>query len=650
MKRLLKIALLGNQHRFVMIFTIIAMILLTFASQLEIIALGIITRKGPDFFELFAPIENGKLQKTEEVQWKEIKTRWDELDVNQQGKVEKNDAIQFLTKHKGADLVERVTSVIDEWLPIGKNLTALAIFIVIVALFKAITLFCHRFSSRLISIRVSRDLRQAYFEHIQSLSMDFYHKYNIGSLSSRVVGDAALIAEALNACLVNYLQTPFTVISTLILCFCTSWQLSLITFFGFPLIIGPIIFLAQRVKRIAKQIQTNQETFASVLIEFLAGIQTVKVFAMEDFSLKKYREQNAKMAALEQKSARYDLSSRPIVHTIGMFFLATALLYGLYILQMNVSEVLVYCGLLYVFYEPIKKFAEENTHIQRGIAAAERMQEVMNLQPDIQDSQHAIALNAFEEAIDFDNVWFRYEHQWVLKGVSFTIRKGETVAIVGPTGSGKSTIVQLLSRLYDTQDGEIRIDQRPLQAYTQQSLRERIAFVPQKPFLFLDTIEKNIAFGRPFTEEDIKEAARLSYADEFIHNLSEGYQTLVLETGKNLSGGQQQRLAIARALVKKAPILILDEATSSLDVISENFIKQALRQLQGKVTQIIIAHRLSTIENADKIIYLEKGEKIAEGTKEELLQSCPSFKHMWEMMHHSPLVNEDSIETLRTCT
>ena len=215
--------------------------------------------------------------------------------------------------------------------------------------------------------------------------MDFYHQHNMGSLSSRVVGDAALVAEALNACLVNYLQTPFTVLSTLTLCFLTSWQLSIITFVGFPLIVLPIIFLAHRVKRISKQIQKNQESFASVLIDFLAGIQTVKVFAMEDFSLKKYREQNTKMAALEQKSARYDLSSRPIVHTIAMFFLATALLYGLYVLQMNVSEVLVYCGLLYVFYEPMKKFAEENTHIQRGIAAAERMQEVMDLQPKIQD-------------------------------------------------------------------------------------------------------------------------------------------------------------------------------------------------------------------------------------------------------------------------
>lgn len=636
MRRLFRIAFFGRPHRLLIVFTILSMIFLTFASQLEIVALGIITRKGPDFFELFAPIENGELAKESEVSRARLEKRWKELDVENIGVVTKKDTSRFLSQYKGVDLVQKVTHTVDQLLPIGESLKALALFVVIVALFKAITLFCHRFSSRLIAIRISRDLRQEYFEHIQSLSMDFYHKYNIGSLSSRVVGDAALIAEALNACLVNYIQTPFTVISTLTLCFLTSWRLSLIIFFGFPLIIGPIIFLAKRVKRISKQIQTSQETFTSVLIEFLAGIQTIKMYAMENFSLKKYREHNSKMAILEQKSARYDLSSRPIVHTIGMFFLATALLYGLYILQMSVSEVLVYCGLLYVFYEPIKKFAEENTHIQRGIAASERMQEVLSLRPEIEDLPEAVDIHSLNEIIEFDDVWFRYKDQWVLKGVSFNVKKGETVAIVGPTGSGKSTIVQLLPRLFDVQKGEIRIDGSALKHYTQKSLKNIIAFVPQKPFLFLDTIKENISFGQSFTEEEVHRAALLSDAHEFIERLPEKYNTILLETGKNLSGGQQQRLAIARALVKQAPILVLDEATSSLDALSESAIKGALQKLKGLTTQIIIAHRLSTIEDADKIIYIEHGKKVAEGPKDELLRNCAAFRSMWELMHLTP--------------
>lgn len=645
MRRLLQTCLLAKQHRLLIVFSIIAMIFLTLASQLEVVALGIITRKGPDFFELFAPVQNGKLEKVQEINWSEVEARWKELDQTGSGIVTKEDTNHFLASVKGTDLIGEVLQTVNRLVPISSSLKALALFIVFVALFKAISLFCQRFFARLVAIRVSRDLRQAYFEHIQTLSMNFYQQYNMGSISSRAVGDAALVSEALNASLVNYLQTPFTVLSTLGLCFYTSWRLSLILFFGLPLIIAPIIFLARRVKRISKQLQKNQETFASTLLDFLAGIQTVKVFAMEDFSLKKYREQNAKMAALEQKSARYDLSSRPIIHTIGMFCLATALLYGLYILQMNVSEVLVYCGLLYVFYEPIKKFAEENTRIQRGVAAAERMQEVLHIKPDIQDSKDALKLETLHDAIEFDHVWFRYQDQWILKDVSFTVKRGEKVAIVGPTGSGKSTIVQLLPRLYDVQQGEIRINGRSLAAYTQKSLRENIAFVPQKPFLFLDTIAENIGFGRPFSLDEIQKAARQAHADEFICHLPEGYQTFLLEMGKNLSGGQQQRLAIARALVKKAPILVLDEATSSLDAMSENHIKCALQELHGKMTQIIIAHRLSTIEDADKIIFLEGGKKIAEGTKDQLLQTCSAFKKMWEILHHPHLVQQEAIIT-----
>lgn len=633
MRLLLKTALLGKQHRSLVFLSLFFMVMLTLASQLEVVTLGVITKKGPDFFQLFSPVVEGRLQKNFQVDWQQLQTRWYELQPNLEGFVTPEQTSQFLAQHKGRDLIEHVTDFLQPYLPIASSLKALALFIFIVAILKATTLFCQRFTAKLVAIRVSSELRRAYFEHIQSLPMDFYHQYNIGSLSSRVVGDSALVAEALNSCLINYLQTPFTVLTTLTICFLTSWQLSLIIFLGFPLLIYPILTLAQRVKRISKQIQTNQEVFTSVLIDFIAGIQTVKVFAMEEFSLKKYHEQNSKMASLEQRSARYDVSSRPIVHTIGMFFLATSLLYGLFVLQMNVSEVLVFCGLLFVFYEPIKKFAEENSHIQRGVAAAERMQEVLRLQSVIRDEESARELQTLESMIEFDDVWFKYDSKWILKGLSFKIEKGQKVAIVGPTGAGKSTIVQLLPRLYDVQKGQIRINGEPLSSYTQKSLRENIAFVPQKPFLFLDTVAANIAFGRPFSRDEVIGAAKQAFADEFIQNLAQGYETPLFEMGKNLSGGQQQRLAIARALIKKAPILVMDEATSSLDAVSENYIKNALKQLNGNMTQIIIAHRLSTIEDADKIIYLEQGEKVAEGTKEELLVTCPAFKQMWELMH-----------------
>ena len=254
-----------------------------------------------------------------------------------------------------------------------------------VAIFKAIWLFASRYTTQLLAIRVSRDLRQQYFEHIQQLPMSFYQQHNIGSLSSRVVGDAGQIASSINSCITNYLQTPFTVITSLMMCFCLSWKLSMVIFFGMPLIVIPIVFLAKRVKRVSRQLQTNQERFASVLIDFLAGIQTVKIFAMELFSLRKYIEQNNRMAVLESKTAKYGLLTRPdppwhhnTVHGRRDHLRTPHLRDG----RLSAHRLL---GLLNLAYEPVKKFADENGNIQRGVVAAERMFEVLNLKPHIED-------------------------------------------------------------------------------------------------------------------------------------------------------------------------------------------------------------------------------------------------------------------------
>lgn len=629
LKLLLKAALQNSRHLVVLGITVVAMIFFTFASQLEGLALAIITKKGPDFFELFAPMKDGLLTKNTTVTKDLLEERWKQLDPSGNNIVTVDSTTVFMEQHS-TDTVTKAIDYVNTWFHFNDSLGNLALFLVFVALLKAVSQFAHRYSTRLVAIRVSRDLRQSYFEHLQSLPMEFYQKHDIGGLSTRAVGDAGIIAEALTGVLINYFQSPFVILSTLILCFLTSWQLTLLVFVGLPFLAAPIFLIARQVKKISRQIQKNQEGFAAVLIDFFAGIQTVKVFAMEDFSLRKYREQNERLAYLEQKGARYDLSSRPIVHTIGVLCISTVMLFGLHVLDMSVTSILLYCALLYLLYEPIKKFAEENNQIQRGVAAAERMYEVMSITPQIQDEPDAVPFAQFDQSIEFDNVWFKYDEKWILKGLSFTVHKGETVALVGPTGAGKSTIVQLLPRLYDVQKGEIRIDGKPLQAFTQRSLRDQISFVPQKPFLFMDTVAENISFGRPFSKEKIVDAAKKAYADEFVQKLPEGYDTFLAEAGKNLSGGQQQRLAIARALVKDAPILVLDEATSSLDNLSEIRIKQALKDLHGKMTQVIIAHRLSTIEDADRIIYIEEGIKIAEGTKEELLETCPAFRALWE--------------------
>jgi len=634
MRLLLQAALRNKQHLTLAFITVMTLLCATLANQCEAFSLGLITNTGADFFALFGPEDKGQVKK---IRYAEVEERWNLIDRNQDGAITKQDAAIYMVQKQGKNPLGWIMHRIAGKFELEENFAMVIGILVLVAIFKAATLFFSRYMTQLLSIRVTRDLRQQYFEHIQSLPMSFYQGHNLGSLSSRAVGDAGQIASSLNSGLTNYFQTPFTILATLMACFLISWQLSMVIFLGLPLIFLPIVFLTRRVKKISRQLQKNQETFSSVLLDFLAGIQTVKIFAMEAFSLRKYKEQNDQMAFLESKSAKYNLLMRPVLHTIATGCLAVVVLFGLYTLHMTVGQLIMFCALLHMFYEPVKKFAEENANVQKGVVAAERMFEVLNIQPQIQDSLGALELEQFCDRVEFDEVWFKYEDEWVLRDLSFQVKKGETVALVGATGAGKSTIVQLLPRLYEIQKGEIRIDGKPLSAYTQKSLRDRIAFVPQRPFLFYDTVAENIAFGRSFSREQIEEAARKAYADEFIVELSQGYDTLLAEMGKTLSGGQQQRLAIARALVKKAPILVMDEATSSLDAISENRIKLAIRELQGEATQILIAHRLSTIEHVDRIIFLEKGRKIAEGTKDQLLKECKPFRAMWEAYKNLPM-------------
>jgi ABC-type multidrug transport system fused ATPase/permease subunit len=632
MKALLKLAVTSKKHMMLFVATFLSLIFLSIASQLEVFALGILSNKGVDVFQLFSE-KTGSVE-NDKVSLEGINRRFYDIDVDHKGYFTKQEASTYLvSSKKDINPLNWVIHSAKQYVFKTDGVGPILFMLVAVAIFKAIWLFFSRYMTQLLAIRTSRDLRQMYFEHIQSLPMSFYQKYDLGSLSSRVVGDAGQISASINSFLTNYLQTPFTLISCLSMCFYLSWQLSLVVFLGVPLIVIPITILARRVKAVSRQLQSNQERFASLIIDFLSGIQTIKTFAMEAFSIQKYKEQNSRTAVLEGKIAKYGLMVRPILHAVTTLCLASIVVFGLYILGISLSQLIVFCALLQLVYEPVKKFADENTNIQKGVVAAERMFEVLNQKNPIPDHPEAALFQRFDDEIRFENVSFSYHSKPVLKNVSFSIKKGQTVAVVGPTGSGKSTLVQLLPRLYSPDSGSIFIDGAKIEDFTLNSLRENMAFVAQKPFLFNDTVEANIAYGRQFSEEAIHTAARLAHADEFIKELSDGYKTKLSEAGKNLSGGQQQRLAIARALVKQAPILILDEATSALDAVSEDKIKQALRSLHGQVTQIIIAHRFSTIEHADLILYLENGQLVAQGTKDELLVTCPGFSSMWQLQY-----------------
>ena len=409
MRLLLQAALRTRKHLALLLATFATLILLTIASQMEMFALGVLSNNGADFFNLFSTE-----QARDAVSLKTVETRWNEIDTTGTGVITKQQAAVYLSNSKEMNPLNWLIRQFREHFQFSNNINSLVFVLVTVAIFKAIWLFASRYTTQILSIRVSRDLRQQYFEHIQSLPMSFYQKHNIGSLSSRVVGDAGQIATSINSWLTNYLQTPFTIVTCLSMCVYLSWQLSLVIFVGVPLIVIPIVFLARRVKRVSRQLQSNQERFANVLIDFLAGIQTVKIFAMEAFSLRKYVEQNDRMAVLEGKTAKYGLLTRPILHAITTMCLAAVVLFGLYTIGMSISQLIVFCGLLQLVYEPVKKFADENANIQRGIVAAERMFEVLHLKPEIADSKGAIDLSGFHGKIEFDRVWFRYNEELIL--------------------------------------------------------------------------------------------------------------------------------------------------------------------------------------------------------------------------------------------
>lgn len=604
---ILKLIFKKRKNIALLIATLFSLLLYSLASSTEMFAFSVMVKKGPEAAASFVQAPMQGIQQA----------------LNSAGSL----------AAKAPNLIDNLTNWIDQKLDLGHSVRNLILLLIVVTLFKASTMFLERMFVRLVAIKISTQLREEYFLHLQKMPMAFYQKYNVGSLSTRAVSDSSTIAESINSLCTNWLQTPFILLSTAFLCWKTSPELSLVIFVGCPLFIYPIAYLSKHVKRIAKKMQITQESFAAVLIDFLNGIQTIKMFGMEQFSIKKYHEQNERMVDLQVRASRYDVASRPLIHTVAIFFIVATISYGVYVLQMEISDLFFFCGMLHLFYEPIKKFAENNNTIQRGLAAAERMNDVLQIQPPPIDERATKTLTRFEKEITFKDVWFRYSEDgpWVLKGLNLTVRKGETIAIVGPTGAGKSSLVQLLPRLYDIEKGQILVDGTPIEEFTRQSMREMISFVAQKPFLFLDSIAENISFGTPYTQERLERAAKKARASEFIERLPKGYQTVLSEGGKNLSGGQQQRLAVARALFKEAPILILDEATSSLDNISEQKIKEALHELRGSLTQIIIAHRLSTIADADRILYLDKGELIAEGPLEKLLEACPEFNLMWRL-------------------
>ncbi|MCH9811754.1 ABC transporter ATP-binding protein/permease [bacterium] len=504
--------------------------------------------------------------------------------------------------------------------------TMLTLFL-IVGIFNAVFLFFSRFLAKILAVRICRDLRNTCFAHLQKLPLAFFTKYDRGKLSTRVITDANQIALSFNSFITNYVQTPFIVLCTMGVCLSLSWQLSIILFLGVPAVIYPLRLITRKIRKISHVMQKKQESFTSVIIDHLSGISTIKAYQLEDYSIERYKKENAKMTAYDEKIYKYDMMSRPITHFMMTAMLLGILFVGLHFLKMGVADLIVYCLTLHKLYGPFKQFAEENANVQRGIVAAERINDVLHVKEERATGE---ILPAYSHSLEFEKVCFSYGTEEVLSEVSFSLKKGEVLGIAGSTGSGKSTLLKLFSRLYDVDSGKIRIDGELIEDISLKSLREKFAVVSQEAFFFNDTIRSNLIFDKDISDEEIHVAAKKACIHDFIMTLEDGYDTVIEEMGKNLSGGQKQRLSIARALLRDASILLLDEATSALDAISEQRLSKVLTEMKGEMTQVIIAHRLSTIQHADKILFLEHGKVKAFGTLQQVMDSADGFAAMWE--------------------
>lgn len=483
--------------------------------------------------------------------------------------------------------------------------------------------------------RIIADLREKIYNHLQSLSLSFFTRHPTGVLMSRIINDVNLVQGAVSEAVTGLIKDFFTIIGLVVVVFYRDWRLALVAMVVFPLAIYPLVKFGRKLRSYSYRSQTTMGDISSLLMETIAGNRIVKAFNMEDYERKRFAGENKKLFNLLMKSVRVRALSHPLMEFLGGMGIAFIVFYGGYNVikgEATPGTFFSFLAALLMLYEPVKRLSGVNNTIQQGLAAATRIFEVLDAVPEIHNKSGAKTLHSITQGIEFQDVSFRYEEEWVLKNINLEIKVGEVVAFVGASGGGKTTLLNLLPRFYDVSSGRILIDGVDIREYTVESLRSMIGMVTQQTILFNDTVKNNIAYGKigePM--EEIIKVAQAANAHGFIQNLPQGYDTIIGEQGIKLSGGEKQRLSIARALLKNAPILILDEATSSLDSESEVEVQKALEYLMQGRTTLVIAHRLSTIRRADRIVVISNGTVAEIGTHEELLEKNGEFKRLYLM-------------------
>jgi ATP-binding cassette, subfamily B, bacterial MsbA len=515
---------------------------------------------------------------------------------------------------------------LGKWIPLA---------LIVVSLVKGATWYARDYLMGWVGQKIVNDIRDRLYSHIQTLSFSYFTRTPTGVIISRIINDVNLVQGALTRVPSSLVQGVFTMAALIGYILYLNWRLAAFSIIVLPLAGFALSKFSRRFRRTSTRMQEQVGDLTMHLHETVSGVRIVKAFGMEEYEGRRFAARNKQLFNSLMQSIKTSALSHPVMEVISMVGTSLVILYGLWAIilrkTMTPGDFFSFMVALVFFYRPLKDLNGINNVVQDGIAAAKRIFEVLDTEPEIRSATDATAMARDFRTIEFRDVSFKYEDNLVLRNISLTVRAGETIAIVGKSGGGKTTLVNLLPRFYDVSGGAILIDGKDMRSLTLESLRSTMAMVTQQTILFNDTVGNNIAYGHTERPADaIAAAARAAHADGFIGGLPQGYDTVIGESGVKLSGGQRQRIAIARALLKDAPILILDEATSALDSESEREVQNALDALMQGRTSFVIAHRLSTIMNADRIIVLRDGRIVEEGRHAELLERGGEYKNLYD--------------------
>ncbi len=543
----------------------------------------------------------------------------------------------------------------DDGLNAGNMGTLMVTAISFVGIFmaKAGGRYIQNYFMRYSSLKVLEQLRNELYDRMVLLPMKFFEREQVGNLMSRIIQDVALIRSSLPA-VVRIIREFFTIIVLMGVVFYQDWYLALWAVLALPIAGFPIVFFGRKLRKLGRKNQGILADISVFLQEVFSGIRVVKAFHTEQKEGENFRRENGRLVKIAQREIVYSELSSPVMDIVGALGAGVVLLAGGLRVSagaMTVGELLSFLTALGLMYQPVKKLSDANLDVQRALAGAERVFEILDSTELVEEEEGTVAFEPPFQDIEFRDICFTYPGcgTAALDHVNFTVKAGERVALVGPSGAGKTTFVNLIPRFYEQQQGEILLNGRDVREYTLKSLRRNIALVSQDTFLFNLSVRDNIAYGQDSSVaiEDVEAAARAAYAHDFILSLSDGYDSMVGERGTKLSGGQKQRLTIARAILKNAPLLILDEATSALDSESERIVQQALENLMAERTSIVIAHRLSTVLSADRILVMDKGRIVSQGTHEELLGVCALYTKLYDMQFSTdPGEQEDAADPI----